>query len=104
MVGDRIVTVALALFVTDLTGDPTDLGLVLAANAIPLVGLVLIGGVWADRLPRQRLIVATDLARFTLHGLLAALIFAGAVQVWQLVAIEFLFGTAEAFFRRRRPP
>jgi MFS family permease len=99
VVGDRIVTVALALFVTDLTGDPTDLGLVLAANAIPLVGLVLIGGVWADRLPRQRLIVATDLARFTLHGLLAALIFAGAVQVWQVVAIEFLFGTAEAFFR-----
>ena len=99
MVGDRIVTVALALFVTDLTGDPTDLGLVLAANAIPLVALVLIGGVWADRLPRQRLIVATDLARFVLHGLLAALIFAGEVQVWQVVAIEFAFGTAEAFFR-----
>jgi MFS family permease len=99
VVGDRIVTVALALFVTDLTGDPTDLGLVLAANAIPLVGLVLIGGVWADRLPRQRLIVATDLARFALHGLLAALIFAGEIAVWQVVAIEFFFGTAEAFFR-----
>jgi predicted MFS family arabinose efflux permease len=72
---------------------------VLAANAIPLVGLVLIGGVWADRLPRQRLIVATDVIRFALHGLLAALIFAGEVRIWQVVAIEFAFGTAEAFFR-----
>ena len=36
IVGDRIVTVALALFVTELTGNATDLGLVLAANAVPL--------------------------------------------------------------------
>jgi len=99
VLGDRIVTVALALFVIDLTGDPTDLGFVLAAHAIPLVGFMLIGGVWADRLPRHRLMVATDLIRFLLHGTLAALIIAGTVEIWQVVAIEALFGSAEAFFR-----
>ena len=95
-VGDQIVFVALALYVTEI-GSPSDVGLVLAANALPLVGFILLGGVWADRLPRQRLIIATDLARFALHGLLAALIFAGSVEVWQIVAIEALYGTAEAF-------
>ena len=99
MIGDRIVTVALALFVIDLTGSATDLGLVLAAHALPLVAFLLIGGVWADRLPRARLMIATDLARFTLHGLLAVLIITGEVRIWQVVAIEMLFGTAEAFFR-----
>ena len=99
MLGDRIVTVALALFVTDLTGSATDLGLVLAAHALPLVGFVLIGGVWADRLPRHRVVVATDLVRFALHGGLALLIIAGDVEIWQVVAIEAVFGSAEAFFR-----
>jgi MFS family permease len=97
-IGDRIVFVALALYVTEI-GSPSDVGLVLAAHAIPLVGFVLIGGVWADRLPRVRVVVSTDLIRFALHALLAALIFTGVVEIWHIVVIEALFGTAEAFFK-----
>lgn len=99
VLGDRIVTVALALFVIDLTGNPTDLGLVLAAHAIPLVAFMLIGGIWADRVPRHRLMVVTDLVRFVLHAALAALIITGEVEIWQVIVIEALFGCAEAFFR-----
>jgi MFS family permease len=99
VIGDCIVLVALGLFVIDLTGSATDLGLVLAAQSLPLVGFLLLGGVWADRLPRQRVMIATDLARFALHAAVAFLIFSGSVQIWYLVVIEALFGTAEAFFR-----
>ncbi len=99
MVGDRVVVVALALFITQRTGSPTDLGLVLAAQTVPLVGLLLFGGVWADRLPRHRIMIVTDLSRAALHGVLAALIFAGTVQVWQIAVIEALFGAAQAFFQ-----
>ena len=95
--GDQIVFIALALYVTEI-GSPTDVGLVLAANAIPLVLFVLIGGVWADRLERHRVMVATDVVRAVLHGLLALLIFLGDVPIWAIVAIEAAFGTAEAFF------
>ncbi|HEU0318293.1 MAG TPA: MFS transporter, partial [Solirubrobacteraceae bacterium] len=99
VLGDRIVTIALALFVIDLTGSASDLGFVLAAGALPLTGFLLIGGVWADRLPRHRVMIVSDLARFALHGLLAGLILAGTVRVWEIVLVEALFGTAEAFFR-----
>jgi MFS family permease len=99
VVGDNIVLVALALFIVAKTGSPTDLGLVLAAKSLPLVAFLLIGGAWADRLPRHRLMIGTDLVRFSLHALLAALIFAGNVRIWQVVVIEMLFGCAEAFFR-----
>jgi MFS family permease len=99
VIGDNIVTVALALFVVGETGSATDLGLVLAAQSLPLVALLLFGGVWADRLPRHRVMIATDLVRMVLHGLLAALIFTDTVAIWQVVVIEVLFGTAEAFFR-----
>ena len=95
--GDRIVFIALALYVTEI-GSPSDVGLVLAANAIPLVLFVLIGGVWADRLERHRVMVVTDIVRALLHGLLAVLIFLGDVPIWAIVVIEAGFGTAEAFF------
>jgi MFS family permease len=99
VVGDNLVTVALALFIVDLTGSATDLGLVLGAYSLPLIAFVLVGGVLADRLPRHRVVVVTDLVRFVLHGLLAILIVAGAVRIWHVVVIGMLFGTAEAFFR-----
>jgi predicted MFS family arabinose efflux permease len=97
-VGDRLVFVALALYVTDI-GSPSDVGIVLACHAVPLIGFLLIGGVWADRLPRHLVVVTTDLIRFGLHALLAALIFTGAVEVWHIAVIEACFGTAEAFYR-----
>jgi hypothetical protein len=99
VIGDNIVLVALALFVVARTGSATDLGLVLAAQSLPLVVFLLFGGVWADRLPRHRVMIATDLVRFALHALLATLIFSGGVRIWEVVVIEMLFGTAEAFFR-----
>jgi MFS family permease len=95
--GDRIVFIALALYVTDV-GSPSDVGIVLAANALPLVLFVLIGGVWADRLERHRVMVVTDLVRASLHGLLAVLIFLGPAPIWAIVVIEAGFGTAQAFF------
>ncbi len=99
VIGDRVVVVALALFVVRSGGSPGELGLVLAAQALPLVTLMLLGGVWADRLPRQRIMIATDLVRAALHATLAVLILAGTVGLWQLIAIEAAFGAAQAFFQ-----
>ena len=99
VVGDRIVLVAIALFVVELTGSASDLGFVMAAYSLPLIFFLLVGGVFADRLPRHLVVVATDLVRFALHGLLALLILTGDVRVWHLVVIGVLFGSAEAFYR-----
>jgi MFS family permease len=96
-IGDGIVLVAITLFVTDLTGNPTDVGVVLFAGLVTLVAFLLIGGVWADRLPRQRVMLTADVARVALHGLLAALIFTDAVEIWQMVVIEACYGAVTAF-------
>lgn len=98
-VGDQVVIVALALYVTQRTGSPTDLGLVLAAQSLPLIGLILFGGVWADRLPRHRIMTAADYARAALHGVLAVSIVLGGASVVELIVIEALFGAARAFFQ-----
>jgi MFS family permease len=98
-VGDQIVFVALALYITRRTGSATDLGLVLAAQSLPLIALVLFGGVWADRIARNRIMIATDITRALLHGTLAGLILAGGASVAAMVVIEALFGAARAFFQ-----
>jgi MFS family permease len=99
VIGDGITLVAVSLLVIKLTGNASDLGLIFAAQALALVSCLLVGGVWADRLPRHRVMVATDVIRFALHAALAALIFTGEIRIWQLVVIEATFGAAEAFFR-----
>jgi len=99
VIGDALVLVAIGLFVTRLTGNPSDVGLVLTAYAGPLVLFVLVGGVVADRLPRQTVMIVTDAVRGTLHAILAVLIATGAVRIWQMVVIGLLYGSAEAFFR-----
>ena len=99
VLGDMIVLTALALYVTDLTGDPTDLGIVLTAQSAPLVVFLLIGGVVADRMPRHRVLLATDVVRAVVQASLAVLVLLDATQIWHLVIAGVLFGTAEAFAR-----
>ena len=96
--GDRIVPVALAFAVLELTGSVTDLGIVFAAQSVPLVVFVLLGGVWADRLPRQLVMLASDGVRALAQGLTAALLVSGAAHVWEIAALQAVYGTAEAFF------
>jgi MFS family permease len=56
------------------------------------------GGVWADRLPRQLVMMAADVLRALVQALIAVSFFTGSVQIWQLATASALFGTASAFF------
>ena len=61
MLGSTIAPVALAFAVVDLTGSPSDLGLVLGASFVPQILFLVVGGVWADRVPRHLVMVFADL-------------------------------------------
>src|ERR671933_887072 len=98
LVGDGMVAVALAFAVLDLTGSVVDLGFVLAARNVPLVAFLLVGGVYADRLPRRTVMVGADLVRCASQGALAALLISGHAQLWQLLLLQAVHGTGSAFF------
>src|ERR687895_911037 len=98
LLGDGMIGVALAFAVLEETGSASDLGIVLAARTVPLVAFLLVGGVWADRLPRRALMVTTDLVRLAAHGAMAALLIAGEPAVWMLAALAAMAGAASAFF------
>jgi MFS family permease len=98
--GDGLVPVALAFAVIKtLDYGPTALGLVLAAQTLPLVAFVLAGGVWADRLPRQMVMLVSDVVRGVVQATLAVLLLSGRAELWHLVVLVAIYGTAQAFFQ-----
>jgi MFS family permease len=96
--GDALVGVALAFAVLGVGGSAADLGLVFAAFAVPRVVLTLAGGVWSDRLPRQRVMVACDLVRAAAQAVVAPLLITGNAETWHLIAFAIVMGSAFAFF------
>ncbi len=98
LLGDSFTSVALAFAVLDLTGSATDLGYVFAAKTIPLIGFLLVGGVFADRLPRRAVMLTADVVRFGSQGLVALLVLTHHAQVWQIAMLQAVAGTASAFF------
>jgi MFS family permease len=96
--GDGLFPVALTFGVLDLHNSGTEVGLVLAAFSLPMVLFTLIGGVWADRLRREWVMIASDLVRFVTMALIAALLLSGRGQVWSLALLGFVYGCGDAFF------
>ncbi len=82
----------------DLTGSATDLGIVFAAKTVPLVAFLLIGGVFADRLPRRGVMLTADVARMGAQGAVAVLVLTGTAHIWEIVVLQAVAGTASAFF------
>jgi MFS family permease len=98
VLGDGIFPIALAFAVLELGGSPTELGLVLVAGILPQVLFVLVGGVWADRLPRRTIMIASDAARALVQGVAALLLLSGEARIWHLAVLYALHATASAFF------
>jgi MFS family permease len=98
LLGDGMVGVALAFAVLDLTRSPADLGYVLAARSIPMVAVLLIGGVIADRFPRRRVMVTADIARFLGQAVAATLLLSGHARIWELAVLQALHGAATGTF------
>jgi len=96
--GSAMAPVALAFAVLELTGSKTALGLVLACRFVPQVVFLLVGGIWADRLPRQLVMVGSNLLSGASQAVLAFLLLSGSAEVWQLCALAAVNGFSASFF------
>jgi MFS family permease len=97
VIGDALFPVALAFAVLDeLNGTPGQLGLVLAAQTLPLAVLILAAGVWADRLNRRNVMIVSDLGRAAVQGVLATLLITDTARLWHVIALGALYGVFDA--------
>jgi MFS family permease len=97
--GDSLVYVALPFAVIQIGGGAAELGLVLAAFTLARAGFVVVGGVWADRLPRRLVMLACDVVRAAVNAFVAVALLTDVMEVWMFVVTSALFGAAQAFFQ-----
>ena len=91
--------VGVSFAVLDVSGGSTSvLSYVLAAQIAPSIVFVLLGGVIADRVAPQKVIVAGNLMMAVGEGTFGFLVLAGHPAVWQMIALECLTGTGMAIF------
>ncbi len=98
LLGDGMVPVALTFAVLDLTGSATDLGVVLAARTVALVGSLLVGGVVADRVSRRTVMMGADLVRLVAQGTIAVMLVSGHATVAEIAVSQAFLGAATGFF------
>lgn len=96
--GNSILRFALSLYVLDLTGSAAVFGGILALSMIPTVLFSPIGGVLADRLPRQRIMVFLD---FLTAGLILAfnILFARSGNLAAITLLMILLSLIQAFYQ-----
>src|SRR6476620_11864987 len=97
--GDALVTVALAVAIIQRGGTASDLGVVIGTGMASRLAFMLLGGVWADRLRPQPLMILCDLVRAVAQVLLALEFTHSRPSVGALCGLYVVSGGAAAFFR-----
>lgn len=98
LLGDGAFLVALAWQAYTISGAPSALSLLGIAMTVPLIALLLFGGVVSDRHSRRRVMLFADLLRAVALVLLGALAASGNARLWQMMVLVALCGMAQAFF------
>jgi MFS family permease len=96
LAGTTMSAVALAFAVLAISDSPSALGVVLAAGTAPTILFLLVGGVIADRLPLTVVLRVGMVVLAASQGAAAALVITGVAEIWMLVVLEAVNGTALA--------
>ncbi len=96
-IGTWAQAVAQSWLVLELTHSAVMLGTVTMLQFLPLLVFPLFAGVVADRLPRRRMLIATQTIAALQAVLLGVLVFSHQVQIWEVALLALLLGLTNAF-------
>ncbi|HEY3480932.1 MAG TPA: MFS transporter [Streptomyces sp.] len=96
--GTAMAPVATAFAVLHTGAGPGGLGWVMAARIVPVVLLLLLGGVFADRLGGRRVMIASDLLRCGAQAAFGLLVLSGHATVAAMIVTAVLSGIGEGVF------
>jgi predicted MFS family arabinose efflux permease len=96
-IGTFVQQFAQSWLVYDLTKNPFYLGLDLFLGQLPIMTFSLFGGVFADRLDRRKLLLASQYIQMACAFLLAILFVTHTVKVWHILTLSFIVGLGQSF-------
>jgi predicted MFS family arabinose efflux permease len=96
-IGTFVQQFAQSWLVYDLTKDPFYLGLDLFLGQLPIMLFSLFGGVFADRLDRKKMLLASQYIQMICAFVLATLFATHTVKVWEILTLSFVVGLGQSF-------
>jgi predicted MFS family arabinose efflux permease len=96
-IGTWMQEIAQNWLVLELTNSPFLLGLDAFLGDIPIFLFSLVGGVIADRIDRRKVLLASQYVQMICALTLAILIATKHVQIWHILTLSFITGTAQSF-------
>jgi MFS family permease len=97
LLGDQFYLVALPWLVLQQTGSAVTMGAIMMTGAIPRALLMLMGGAVSDRMSARKIMMATATARTVCVTVIGVLVWLRISRTWELYALAFAFGVADAF-------
>ncbi|MEU1661720.1 MULTISPECIES: MFS transporter [Streptomyces] len=99
LLGSGMNTIATTFAVLQLPGGGVDaVGVVMAARILAVLAVLLLGGVFTDRLGARAVMLTADLLRFASQGVLAVLLLTHSARIWEVVALAVVLGIGEGGF------
>jgi len=98
VLGSQFYLIALPWLVLQLTGDPFQMGTVLALAGIPRAIFMLVGGALTDRFSPRTMMIYSNLIRTLILATMTFLVLEYAVSMWMIYALTLVFGLADAFY------
>jgi MFS family permease len=95
--GTWMQTVAQSFVVLDLTHSGTQLGLTTAARFLPMFLFGPVGGVFADRMDKRRVLYLTQTLAGLLAGAFAVLVGTGSLRLWTVYLLALALGLVNVF-------
>jgi len=96
LVGTWLQVTAQGWVVWVISQSPSQLGIVAMLSTLPILLLGRWTGVWADKLDRRKLLLATATSAMVLAFILATLVQTSRIQLWHLYILSLLLGIVTA--------
>ncbi len=96
-IGTFVQQFAQSWLVYDLTKDPVYTGLDLFLGQLPIMLFSLVGGVFADRMDRRKMLLASQYIQMTCAFILTTLFALHAVKIWEILSLSFFVGVGQSF-------
>jgi MFS family permease len=97
LMGTWMQSVAQGWLVYQLSGSALALGAVSFIGTVPTLFLMLPGGAIVDRVPRRRLLLATQSVMMLLAFIIAGLAATGKLQIWHIAVLAATMGIVQSF-------
>lgn len=96
LVGTWMQNTVLPYLAYRITGQPIYLGLVAFAGTLPSLLLTLPAGVWVEHLDKRKTVIAMQAVMMVQAFLLAALALAEVINIWHIIILALVLGSANA--------